>query len=234
MIYKDSIGNYQSKCMISHFGGQYGKGGYLSLGTSAINNPHDGMRWDNTPEKIALIAPWAAANGYVIIESKDDYGAYQATLTHRETELIASAQAKKTEKVFAGAERGYIRYGDIPAGGYSRNAATGELEKGVSVFYAEYAKNGEYRPLPKNNQQLGSLLTLIADKRPVYRVRGTEVGTGGDGEPVLKIKQIERIEKIIKKPSIRQQLADEKAWLTKDKPKTQKKAAKSKNKELDI
>lgn len=193
MLYRDSLDNLQPYAAITQFGGNYGKGGYLCLHTTAVNNPHDRKRWDNTPEAIATIAAWAEENGYDIAEGKDGYGAYKAELVHRETAAALAEQRTKAEAVFAGAEPGYIRFGNLPDGGRSRNRATGNLESGVSVFKAEFARGGHWRPILDTPQQIASFYFLIADDRPIYRVYGKRVGTGGDGEPVLKVERIELI-----------------------------------------
>jgi len=187
MLYVNHIDQLEPHAAICHFGGQYGKGGYLSFCTTAINNPHAAKRWDNTPDGIAEINQWAQDNGYDIEAGKDGYGAYKATLTHRETAAALAAKAAYDAARFKGAERGYIRFGDVPQSGFSRNYATGEPELGVSVFCAEFAVDGSWRPILGSNQQLGSLLSLIADDRPIYRIYGDAVGTGGDGEPVVDV-----------------------------------------------
>lgn len=189
MIYVNTLGGFEPEAGISHFGGSYGQGGYLSFHSTASNNPDNNMHWDNTPESIATIARWAETHGYDIVEGKDSYGAYKAQLTHRETIAAAKAAKELDAQTFESAETGYLRYGHLPEGGFSKNAATGGYESGVSVFRAEFAADGKYRPLLQTNQQLGSYLSLLADNRPVYRV----YGEGGDGEPVLKVERIVKI-----------------------------------------
>lgn len=191
-IYIDELGNPEPRANISLFGGVHGRGGYLALCTTS-DSPDNGTRWDNTPAAIATIAAWADARGYDIVESRDGYGAYRATLTHRETATALSVLRAQQEAMFATAERGYVRLGDIPASGHSRNRATGNNEAGVSVFVADIAPDGRWRPVLTTNQQLGSYLSLLADNRPAYRVYGEAVGTGGDGEPVMHVERIERL-----------------------------------------
>jgi hypothetical protein len=190
MIYTDTLSNPIPTANISHFGGSYGRGGYLLLHTTASNNPDNGKRWDNNPEDIATIAAWAEANGYDITESRDGYGAYRASLTHRETQAASDALKTDMAAIFAGAERGHVRMGDLPEGGRSRNKATGCCEAGVSVFSAEIAQNGQWRPILDTPQMLASYLSLIADDRPAYRVYGDVIGTGGDGEPLMRVSHV--------------------------------------------
>jgi hypothetical protein len=77
----------------------------------------------------------------------------------------------------------YIRFGRLPRAGRSRNYATGQLERGVSVYRARY--NARTDALDASSALAGTYVHyLIAGKRP-YLVAGDEVGTGSDGEPVL-------------------------------------------------
>jgi hypothetical protein len=182
-VYRNNIGGLEPLATISHFGGHYGRGGYLTLSTTATNNPHEGMRWP--PEAIAEIVQWAEANGYDIEEERDGYGAYRATLIHRETQAAKDSLA-------AGSTVGYIRFGSLPGGGKSRNHLTGEFEDGVSCYEAIFRPDGSFELLagPDSLRSLasGGLLT-----RPAYRLWGEVVGKGSDGEPVLRVKRIERI-----------------------------------------
>ena len=61
------------------------------------------------------------------------------------------------------------------------------LEEGVSVFEEE---NGI--PIIRNEQQAKSLKNRIGDV--IYMVEGDRVGTGQDGEPLLKITSAAKIE----------------------------------------
>lgn len=191
-IYVDALGNPEPRANISLYGGLYGRGGYLSLHTTSYS-PDNGTRWDNTPEAISTIAAWAGAHGYDIIEGRDGYGAYRASLTHRETAQALATIKAAEDAVFSGAERGYVRLGNLPSGGRSRNRATGGSEAGVSVFVAEIAPDGRWRPILDTPQLLGSYLSLIADERPAYRVYGQVIGTGSDGEPLMQIDRAERL-----------------------------------------
>ncbi len=81
----------------------------------------------------------------------------------------------------------YIRYGDIPQGGRSKNYATGQWEKGVSVYAAKYDietgaiifddEAGVYDP--------EAIMYLTGDRTP-HLVTGQEAGAGSDGETLLR------------------------------------------------
>lgn len=77
----------------------------------------------------------------------------------------------------------YIRFGDLPKGGKSRNWASGEYERGVSVYRARYSVNtGTYQPfgaLP------GAEIAHLMQGSKILLVTGDKVGTGSDGEPLL-------------------------------------------------
>ena len=158
-IYIDMLGRPEPRATISHLGGSYGRGGYLSLHTTS-DSPDDGARWDNVPDTIATIAAWAYAHGYDITEGRDGYGAYKANLIHRETARALAAIKADEDAIYANAERGYVRMGDIPMDGKSRNRASGQFEAGVSVFAAEIAQDGRWRPILDTPQLLGSYLCL--------------------------------------------------------------------------
>ena len=185
-IHVDALGLHQPTSTISHFGGSYGKGGYLAFQTTS-NSPDEGTKWENTPETIATIPAWAEEHGYDIVERKDGHGAYRADLTHRATK-------KAMEDKISSATVGYIRYGNLPKGGKSKNHHTGELEAGVSVFEALFYPDGSYE-LQANTTMIRSLMSGGLLKRNVYRLYGDVVGTGSDGEPVLKVAKAELIAK---------------------------------------
>lgn len=185
-LQRNSIGQLEAKADISHFGGQYGKGGYLAFHSVAKNTP-SAPKWDNNSEAPEAIKAWAEENGYDIEEGKDGYGAYKATLIHRDTQKAIDAAKADYDKMFQNTENGFLRFGDIPVCGKSKNRATGKYEDGVSVFRAEFTENNNYRPILSTPQQEISYLMLVYDNRPVYRVYGDIAGIGGDGEPVIKV-----------------------------------------------
>lgn len=79
----------------------------------------------------------------------------------------------------------YIRWGHLPKGGRSRNHATGNLEAGISVYRARY--NPELEVYEYDDEALAgaAVAYMFAGVSP-YLVTGREVGTGSDGEPLLR------------------------------------------------
>jgi len=82
----------------------------------------------------------------------------------------------------------YVRFGDIPDGEQSYNSTDDCYEDGVSVYAAEVASvpaesdaAGMFVPVGSKTLQI-----LLLAHRDTYLVTGEEVGTGVDGEPLLR------------------------------------------------
>jgi hypothetical protein len=75
----------------------------------------------------------------------------------------------------------YIRFGDTPEGEQSYDSRNDKLEDGVSVYDAY--KNDDDVWMPTGNM-IQTVLVLAT--RDTYLVTGDKVGTGADGEPLLK------------------------------------------------
>lgn len=77
----------------------------------------------------------------------------------------------------------YIRFNELPKDGKSRNWATNQTEKGISVYNTTYdLETGTYQTygaLP------GAELAYLIKGANVYFVTGECVGKGSDGEPLL-------------------------------------------------
>jgi len=80
----------------------------------------------------------------------------------------------------------YLRWGNLPRGGRSKNHATGELEAGVSVYGARYNPVTDLIEYAEDGTGCHAALTYLLSGAPCYLVTGTEVGRGSDGEPVLR------------------------------------------------
>ena len=79
----------------------------------------------------------------------------------------------------------YVRFGEIPANGKSKNYLTGEYEKGVSVYEALERDEKISILLPNLTGSACVSLSEVLD-RPMFIVDGELCGTGSDGEPLLK------------------------------------------------
>lgn len=96
----------------------------------------------------------------------------------QEAKRIASSKPPINEEVF-------LRYGDIPKGGKSRNFITGELENGVSVYKAEWNPALE-RYILADATHSATALDLISQGKTPRFVSGEVIGRGSDGEPLLR------------------------------------------------
>ena len=78
----------------------------------------------------------------------------------------------------------FIRFGDPPDTGRSRNNLTGFLEDGMSVYEA-IEKDGKINIILPN-WEAGACVTLSSCFREsAYLVEGDVVGHGSEGEPLL-------------------------------------------------
>jgi len=182
-MYKDCLGVLNATVSISVFGAQYGNpntGGYFA--TSTISD-YPNKKWDYVSYDVSHIVTEMEAEGFDCVVDKDGYNAPRINCTHRDTQTMIDATLKKFNDKFAKAKKGYIRFGKCPKGGRSLNHRDQTFEAGVSVFEAEFVGK-DYRLL--SNDYLFATYLGVKD-RPAYRVYGETVGTGSDGEPVLKV-----------------------------------------------
>lgn len=80
----------------------------------------------------------------------------------------------------------YVRFGAAPKNGKSHNYRDDTEEDGVSVFRAVLSSDKATVHINLNTQYaLGTYLTVY--DRQLYRVYGTMIGIGSDGEPLLRV-----------------------------------------------
>ena len=104
---------------------------------------------------------------------------------HEATQRELDRLTDENTTTWAEAEPCYLRYGNLPESGYSYNYSDNRRESGVSVFHGQQLPDGRVRIIPHYNQELGDLLMLRAEGRPLFIVNGDEIGLGSDGEPIL-------------------------------------------------
>jgi hypothetical protein len=78
----------------------------------------------------------------------------------------------------------YLRIGDWHSAETSRNYSTGDTEAGISVY--DIAPSGGIILPPENEWSRKDLLTRLRSGAPRHLVQGAWVGSGGDGEPLLR------------------------------------------------
>lgn len=78
----------------------------------------------------------------------------------------------------------YVRFGELPTLGFSKNYLTDKLEEGVSVYEC-IERNGIYSIIVPSLKG-GACVTLscVLDRK-MYEVIGNMVGYGSEGEPLL-------------------------------------------------
>ena len=101
------------------------------------------------------------------------------------------------------ADKYYIRFGDFPKSGRSKNYATGEKEIGVSAYPVKWnTQLDKWEITEEQLEEFSALLSLtydiIRDKgRPVYLIHGQELNDlGSDGEPMLDINNVKIVKKL--------------------------------------
>lgn len=182
-IFKDALGNPEYEGGISVYGASYGRpgsGGRLVF-RAASDAPE--KQWPYESKDVDHIVKEMGLEGWDCKVEQDGYGAPSIQCEHRKTKAYAQTLKEKHDGKWKDAKEVFVRYGDIPESGYSTDWSSGNKEKGVSVFRGKLLPDGSVLPIPKTNQELGSLLTM--NERPVYVVDGDVVGVGADGEPVL-------------------------------------------------
>lgn len=180
MIYRDAFGRPSARATISLFGCPPFSPRHYSL-TCASDCPSRSWDVETPPEDI--IAEMEAG-GWSCSVRKNGYGEPVIDLTHIETQALIDEERSAQAASFDGAERGFVRFGNLPEGGRSRNHRDDRLEAGVSCFDAEFSPSGAYRLLLTPVLEVSFF--SVSD-RPAFRLYGERVGTGADGEPLLRV-----------------------------------------------
>lgn len=89
-----------------------------------------------------------------------------------------------------------MRFGEPPVDGYSANDETGSPEAGVSVYRANLNPERDILDLIVPNDESAATAMTLADSRLAYLVEGEQVGTGGDGEPVVRVARYELLDAV--------------------------------------
>lgn len=208
MVYKNSINGLEyraSICYVSHSLTQTKQIVYTSNGEyeetitpyfciSFIGNNFelDGKKYYYTCyeeylKQIEQATKDMEALGFYVSEKKPSiaYPLLNVVFIHKETKEAIDRVEKEMKERIKNGEHGYVRYGNIPESGKSYNYRDGFYEIGVSVYRAVFFNDRSYTILHTTPFELFG--TFAYSGRPLYRVWGEEVGTGSDGEPVLKV-----------------------------------------------
>lgn len=149
-----------------------------------------GSRFSGFADKAAAVE-FMSADGWMLEENTDSKMVFVhlATLKAKEERDAYLARQKweaEHQGEWVNAKNCYLRFGKVPACGYSTNHADGSREAGVSVYRGERLADGTVRPIFRTNQELVGWMNFAAMNVPLYIVTGQELDAcGTDGEPLL-------------------------------------------------
>lgn len=184
-LYANALGCYEAKASVSAIGSKY------CFSTVSDAEYRSWQIAGTHAEIIGAIIDELERDGWTCTMRRDGFNHPALSCVHRDTQSAIDEIKNAQEAKFAGAEHGYVRYGTMPKCGYSINHRDNEREAGVSVFEAEFAADGSFRPILPTHVLEMSYVTVM--DRQAYRVYGEVVGTGADGEPVLKVNKTRKI-----------------------------------------
>ncbi|HNX81688.1 MAG TPA: hypothetical protein PKL77_06035 [Candidatus Omnitrophota bacterium] len=189
-VYRDALGRPVSKATISISSGDVFNNGQRNYRFSSVIDrkkiPYNGFgvyNKETEKEDVDRIVAQMNDNGWDAKISKNGFNESVISLTHRDTQRLMDETKKAENNKFSNAEKGFIRFGKPPETGKSINFRDNQPEDGVSVFRAEFA--GEEYRMKLNPILEASYLTVM--NRPAYRVYGEVIGSGSDGEPIMKV-----------------------------------------------
>lgn len=159
----------------------------ISGGIIRVDYGHEGWDGYHVPT-----SEWAeyALDGTLLRTGQDDF------TRPTEPEAMAAAAAEyasrlrqaKTDYPWLGrlpAHPLYVRFGQPPKSGRSKNYVTGRYEAGVSAYRAEIDRADAVIRFAPDAVLPGTLIGY-AGRKPAYLLIGEEVGRGSDGEPLLR------------------------------------------------
>ena len=79
----------------------------------------------------------------------------------------------------------FLRWGTPPKGGKSQNSRDGLNEAGVSAYHAYLYPDGTIEIPNSTTAMIGAVSGFFS--RPAFLLKGQEIGSGSDGEPVVKM-----------------------------------------------
>lgn len=89
----------------------------------------------------------------------------------------------------------YVRFGNVPESGKSRNYRDDIEEPGVSCYEGRLLADGSYFLLMNTTSLASFVREGFMGERPAYLLRGELAGKGADGEPCVAVTSAKRIRK---------------------------------------
>jgi hypothetical protein len=178
---RDSLGLHVPRFNVSGVGSMYSPPKYYVVESTAENIPEELMsKFQSIDDAERALTKY----GISFTKTKDVGGYPKLEAVDQFTLRQMNESQNQIDRLFENAKNVYLRYGDIPQNGLSKNHIDNTYERGVSVFNGLYNdKTGQFMTKPNSNQELGSFLAMR--DRPVYLVEGEPAGFGSDGEPLL-------------------------------------------------
>ena len=187
MIMRTSYGEAKETATI--YKSQFAIGDEYLIHTTADNLDIKDKCFPSAAEAISAMEK----RGY-LVRHVHDFRGDRWDCTHTETQDFIQRldrEKKNDEKKWLQAEKGFLRYGKPPASGQSYNTRDGITENGVSCYPAEFLPDGDYRIIVTEVQALQA--KIYSAGRRAYRLYGPIIGTGSDGEPLLKVERAEML-----------------------------------------
>ena len=186
-MYKDCLGRPNAEATISYRRDTW----HPEMSGYTLHSISDcpEKKWSKDTAVETIISEMAAEGWECEVET-DGFGFPRINCIHTETQNAIDERIKAQNDKFANAEIGYIRFGRLPKSGKSRNFRDGTEELGISCFEADIAADGSYR---LHLTPALEITWLNVMDRDVYRLYGEVIGTGADGEPVLKVSKATKI-----------------------------------------
>jgi len=180
MIYKDTLGFLVGRACISGYGNKDKQRWYVS---GTIVDPEE-ISFNGKSYQEAR--DYLRSKGFICPDTAGTPGYASVFFGVDHPETLAEIERLKVvqDKKWKDARSCYVRYGKLPPGRRSRNHADDSLEDGVSVYRGLILPDKQARCLPSTNAELCG--TMMLRSRPLYEITGDLIGTGSDGEPVLK------------------------------------------------
>lgn len=165
------------------------KQGYSVNMGQAANDP---KTWALAMVAVMQLPEWAKLEKEYLDTHPDWKDHY---LGNKQQVIVAAKELELAYRVRAEGTPTYVRFGRLPKSGRSKNHVTGEYLAGVSVYDAYRMPDGTAVVVVPEGPTWTTLF-FIKDRK-AYEIDGERIGTGPDGEPLLRGAKIIRQIKVV-------------------------------------